>query len=643
MILSTSWVLTLFCFCYSYGKEFTNDWAVKLNGENSVAQQLADEMGYDNLGQIQGFPNVYLLRKKEHPSRSKREARHLNEKLNLDPRVVWAEQQEIKIREKRNCNSVNHDYDIGYCFNDELWPKQWYLHDVRNNKNFSQMNMHITPVWDMGYTGKGIVLSVLDDGIEWNHTDLIQNYDDKASWDLNDNDPDPFPRYDPIDSNKHGTRCAGEIAMVANNFKCGVGVAFNSKIGGIRMLDGLLTDIGEGLSLTFNINHIDIFSSSWGPTDDGEKVDAPGRIASEALEKGITKGRKGKGVIYIWAAGNGGMWADNCNCDGYVSSIYTISIGSANQYGQRTYYSETCASTIASTYSSGNNNQEQKISTTHLRNECTTEHSGTSASAPLAAGIVALVLEANPNMTWRDVQHLIIWTAEVLPLIDNKGWKINSAGLMYNSVFGFGLMNAEAMVKSALSWENVPQKTVCNVITYTKLPLPLTSNKSIEIFFRTDGCKNTTNEVNYLEHVQVIVSVDYTLRGALDIYLISPTGTETVLLTRRPKDTSKEGFKNWKFLSLHLWGENPNGVWKLVIRDKSSRNCSGLVRIANLVLHGTKEIPKHMLKGKKVYLNEVLSAIDPDPEYEQQLYVANFSYEKTLEEIILALKQHLLP
>lgn len=50
------------------------------------------------------------------------------------------------------------------------------------------------------------------------------------SYDMNGEDDDPTPQYN--NENEHGTRCAGEVAMAANNHKCGVGVAFNAKIGG---------------------------------------------------------------------------------------------------------------------------------------------------------------------------------------------------------------------------------------------------------------------------------------------------------------------------------------------------------------------------------------------------------------------------
>ena len=77
--------------------------------------------------------------------------------------------------------------------------------------------------------------------------------------------------------NKHGTRCAGEVAAVANNDICGVGVAYKSKIGGVRMLDGTVNDAVEAKALGLNPDHIDIYSASWGPEDDGSTVDGPGK------------------------------------------------------------------------------------------------------------------------------------------------------------------------------------------------------------------------------------------------------------------------------------------------------------------------------------------------------------------------------
>ena len=99
--------------------------------------------------------------------------------------------------------------------------------------------------------------------------------------------------------------------------------------------------------------HIDIYSSSWGPDDDGRTIDGPGVLARKAFKNGALSGRGGKGNIFIWASGNGGRSYDNCNCDGYTNSIYTITISSTSEQEEIPWYSEYCVSTLASTYSSG--------------------------------------------------------------------------------------------------------------------------------------------------------------------------------------------------------------------------------------------------------------------------------------------------
>lgn len=71
----------------------------------------------------------------------------------------------------------------------------------------------------------------------------------------------------------------------------------------------------------------------------------------------------------------------------------------------------------------------------------------------------------SPGLTWRDLQHIVVWTSEFDPLANNPGWKRNGAGLMVNSRFGFGLLNAKALVDLAdpLTWKHVPEKKQCIV------------------------------------------------------------------------------------------------------------------------------------------------------------------------------------
>nr|XP_055037151.1 neuroendocrine convertase 1 [Misgurnus anguillicaudatus] len=596
-------VIALLCALVSSAvdRQYLNEWAVEIPGGKDAARSIADELGYKLVRQIGDLENHYLFKRYNHPSRTKRSAGHITKRLSEDDRVSWAEQQYEKRRAKRApLGTECKECSVDKLFDDPMWNQQWYLQDTRTSSSLPKLDLHVIPVWKKGITGKGVVITVLDDGLEWNHTDIYPNYDPAASYDFNDNDPDPFPRYDSTNENKHGTRCAGEIAMQADNNKCGVGVAYNSKVGGIRMLDGIVTDAIEASSIGFNPDHVDIYSASWGPNDDGKTVEGPGRLAQKAFEYGIQKGRGGKGSIFVWASGNGGRQGDNCDCDGYTDSIYTISISSASQQGLSPWYAEKCSSTLATAYSSGDYT-DQRITSADLHNECTETHTGTSASAPLAAGIFALALEQNPDLTWRDLQHLVVWTSEFDPLANNPGWKKNGAGLMVNSRFGFGLLNAKALVDLAdpKVWNHVPEKKQCIVRDETFQPRPLKAAGEISIEIPTKACAGQTNSIASLEHVQVEVSIEYTRRGDLHITLTSPSGTTTVLLAERERDTSSNGFRNWAFMSVHTWGEDPTGTWILKITDTSGRlENEGRILSWKLILHGTSEKPEHMMKAR---------------------------------------------
>jgi furin len=122
-----------------------------------------------------------------------------------------------------------------------------------------------------------------------------------------------------------------------------------------------------------------------------------------------------------------------------------LSVSSATENGLIPWYSEACSSTLATTYSSGSSG-ERKVVTTDLHHTCTSSHTGTSASAPLAAGIIALALEANPKLNWRDIQHITVRCAHNANLRATD-WATNAVGRNYSHSFGYGLMDAGCMVK----------------------------------------------------------------------------------------------------------------------------------------------------------------------------------------------------
>ncbi|XP_023337148.1 furin-like protease kpc-1 isoform X3 [Eurytemora carolleeae] len=581
--------------CQSYNHQ----WAAEIPGGVEHAREVADSTGCQLENEIIPGESIYLLSCHHVRRRSTEQDFKVHSDINNHEHVVWAEQQEVKNRRRRQGfwpggfggggwgqpqsprrqpeqTYSDYPYENPLSLNDERWGLMWYLN--RGNG----IDMNVQEAWESGITGKGIVVTILDDGVEKNNPDLVENYDPMASYDVNENDNDPTPRYDLVDSNRHGTRCAGEVSASANNSVCGVGVAYNSRIGGVRMLDGDVTDAVEARSISLNNQHIDIYSASWGPDDDGKTVDGPGNLAKRAFINGIQNGRNGKGSIFVWASGNGGRDHDNCNCDGYTNSIWTLSVSSATENGLIPWYSEACSSTMATTYSSGSSG-ERKVISTDLHNLCTSTHTGTSASAPMAAGVIALVLQANPSLTWRDIQHITVRNCHVANLRATD-WRINAMGRNFSHSFGYGIMDASAMVRMAKTWTVVPeQKSSAVNADIGRVSIPPSSSRSAKMQVQDSG------DVNFLEHVQAHITLTALRRGDVQMYLTSPGGTKSQLLARRPHDTSRAGFQDWPFLTVFCWGENPKGSWLLEIQN-DGRSMVELLAWS-LTFHGTLSDP----------------------------------------------------
>ncbi|NWU69887.1 FURIN protein, partial [Pterocles burchelli] len=549
---------------------YTNTWAVLVPAGPQEADRLARKHGFLNLGPI--FGDYYHFRHSGVVKRSLSPHQPWHSRLAREPQVQWLEQQVAKRRTKR---------DIFMEPTDPKFPQQWYL---------------VSAGRGLRAAGRGGELRGCDSTF-WGHGPQRALCWPPGSGGMGHSlgaGPSAAagaqPRAPPAPSEpccccflcRHGTRCAGEVAAVANNGICGVGVAYNARIGGVRMLDGEVTDAVEAHSLGLNPNHIHIYSASWGPEDDGKTVDGPARLAEEAFFRGVSQGRGGLGSIFVWASGNGGREHDSCNCDGYTNSIYTLSISSTTQYGNVPWYSEACSSTLATTYSSGNQNEKQ-IVTTDLRQKCTESHTGTSASAPLAAGIIALALEANKNLTWRDMQHLVVQTSKPAHLNAND-WVTNGVGRKVSHSYGYGLLDAGAMVSLARNWTTVGPQRKCVIDVLTE---PKDIGKRLEVRRKVDACLGKANYISRLEHAQARLTLSYNRRGDLAIHLVSPMGTRSTLLAARPHDFSADGFNDWAFMTTHSWDEDPAGEWVLEIENTSDANNYGTLTKFTLVLYGT--------------------------------------------------------
>lgn len=552
----------------------TSLWAVKVKNSELLSEQEAETKaqgiafhhGLVNLGMIGRLHGHFLFSAPNHT--------HLPSLLHHKD-VEFHEQQSLLRRSKRDL-----------AFQDPLYPEQWHL----KNLNLG-LDLNVTDVWEQGVTGSGIVVAVVDDGVEWKHPDLINNYEPKGSFDLNDDDDDPTPKKDKKLENKHGTRCAGEIAATPNNI-CGVGVAYGAKFSGIRILDGLLTDSVEAVAFGKKMDINDIYSCSWGPEDDGKTVDGPHWLANKALQHGVLAGRDGFGSIFFVASGNGGTKEDNCNYDGYASSIYTITVAAVDENGRTPSYAERCASMMTSSLSNGYGTG--RIVTTDWsyssQGLCTREFSGTSAATPLAAGVVALMLEARPCLTWRDVRHIIAMTSS-RDLLDDDEFVVNKAGFAHSDWHGFGLLDAWRAVRAARVWQTVPWMTsytreyedTSHVIPIDGKPLTLSSYVS--------AGEAAGSLLSTIEHIVVLVSVSHQRRGALKFTITCPSGTRSLIPTR-PRDKSDGGLVKWDFMTVKCWGESPVGKFQLKVVDTRRKNkknqiTSGVLTGWKLIIYGS--------------------------------------------------------
>lgn len=251
------------------------------------ADQIASEHGFKNLGRVASLDDFFLFERLH--------TRDEKPDLSTCPDIVLQERQVEKIRYKRPMPDKKRGKASSkrLTVNDPLYSSQWHLQS-------SGVGLSVPSVWDTGVLGEGVTVAVVDDGLEPNNRDIGQNYRADTSYDFNGNDPDPNPNT----QDEHGTSSAGCVAAAPNAY-CGVGVAPAAKVSGIRLIAAATVDATEAAALSYKIQDNQIFTSSWGPFDDGNRYEGPGPALKAAFEQSVRNGRGGKGSIYMWAGGNG--------------------------------------------------------------------------------------------------------------------------------------------------------------------------------------------------------------------------------------------------------------------------------------------------------------------------------------------------
>jgi subtilisin-like proprotein convertase family protein len=489
-------------------------------------------------------------------------------------------------------------YDRGLVTTMEPGPYQWYLQNVGEQGARAGTDVNVVDAWD-GVTGAGVVIGLIDDGVFTGHEDLTQ-IDLALSNNWNDGAPgDPNPL---LFSENHGTCMAGIIAAAASNELGIAGTAYGATVAGLRLTatpGGLVDDADAAQALRWSLDdddpsEISVFVSSWGNLDNMTSLQGPGSLALDAIKRSVwnpddttTVGRGGSGTIYVWAAGDGAENNDNSNYDGAANMPETIAVGSVDDKGVKVTYSEPGANLVVVAPSGGKSSGYNIVTTDIPTGEPPTDPAappdgytydfeGTAASAAIVSGVVALMLEKNPALGWRDVQEILMKTAKSGYPPDSR-WHTNSGGFTFNHGYGAGLVDAKAAVDMADGWTNLgPRVEQSGFVSLPAKDIPNGDGTSLIVQFDLSDQTNLR-----VEHVVVEPVILHERRADLKIVLISPNGTQSVLA--KPHNNSiEQSIFEWPFMTVRNWGEGSKGVWSLRIEDVNPDN-PGLPNVLNTV------------------------------------------------------------
>ena len=479
---------------------------------------------------------------------------------------------------------------------DPLFSCQWHL------SSSEWVNVNVEPAWAQGATGEGVNVAVVDDGMYHEHEDLKDNVATELNRDYTGNE-DIYGRFD-----HHGTNVSGMIAARDNDI--GVrGVAPRATIYGYNFLaPGASTLLNLVDAMTGNHEVTAVSNNSWGPFDGPELSDAP-PFWEQAIDVGITAGNDGKGVFYSFAAGNGHLLGDDSNLDGVANYFGVTAVCSVHSGGSRAAYSEMGANLWVCAPS---NDRPRRLG--GVRGIVTTDNSdryfhdfgGTSAAAPIVAGVAALMRDANPDLTWRDLKLILAATAQKNDPA-SSGWE-DGAGKYrstsdadryhFNHEYGFGLVDAGAAVDLAQGWTNAP-------------PLMASASasewESVEIPDAPDSGEQTTvsrtvtidTSIGFTEFVEVTLGFQHDSFRDLEVELVSPAGAVSRLSV--PYDTYigisffffdpfVPLYGTYRFGSARHLGEDPNGEWTLRVTDRIPA-VDGILDSMAITVYGHERAP----------------------------------------------------
>ena len=472
-------------------------------------------------------------------------------------------------------------------YNDPLYPQQWYLANNGDNGGVAGADINLIPL--MGeYRGRGVSVLVNDDGIDYNHPELVTAYDRTRDGGPTAPTDDGFPS---SLQNGHGTFVAGFIAAQSNNGVGMVGIADRGSITSYRVLDG---DPIGGLQ---RIVDFDVSNNSWGFVSpfvsDSVFTENGGQLFLAVLDS-ITFGRDGLGSVAVFAAGNEFLFGYDTNFFGLQSSPFVITVAALDR--NDTYrdiednrplgFSTPGTSILVSAPGTQVISTDMVGSAGYDAGDYHTD-SGTSFAAPIVSAVVALMLEANPSLGYRDVMEILAYSARWNDRTD-PSWNINAAenfnggGLHFNRNYGFGAVNAHAAVRLAETWIGQQTESNVNIVLDTSPDFGFINPAGSSFNFIIE------EEIN-LQHVLINIDAIFDDLSEMTISLVSPRGTESFLIFEPFNGETKPFSSQWLLTSLEFWGEDPRGQWTLRIEDTGGDGFAngGFVQSLDLSLLGS--------------------------------------------------------
>lgn len=465
-----------------------------------------------------------------------------------------------------------------FAFDDPLLGNQWH-HDMIDSP----------AAW--AYTrGADVLLAVVDSGVEMAHEDLSAHIVTAMAIDPFGGDTDPNP--DPAEgvSGYHGTWVAGVASAVGNNGIGVVGVAPESRIAPVRLITGsgisntqFIAALGHGISSANPQHRVAVSNNSWGLSYEAPLFALPASVES-ALNDGITNGRSGRGIIYVWASGNDAPEGDNSSYDIFASNRFVFAVGAVDNVGAKAPYSEAGSNVLVS--APGGTVSGLGIVTTDgtgapgLAAGTYTATGdglqGTSFAAPVVAGVCALIVSADPTLTRRDVMHVLAHTSASV----GSAQAAVVGSRPFDHGRGFGIVDAGQAIAAvrAGSWWKVPA-AVTPVQAQRTTVQAVPDNNVTGITQTVDVAAAASMRC---EWVELTVNLTHTWRGDVSFELTAPSGRQT-RIAHRPFDSDEN--LAWTFTSVAHWGEPAAGTWSLRVVDHVG-NYTGTLNSWSVRVHG---------------------------------------------------------